>query len=68
MPATFSNRFDMELNDVARIIFHDQRANTTSPPADSPSVVMTLDNFKQLIELGQKLVVEHEANQQKMKN
>lgn len=54
MPAFYANKFTIEINDVARIVFVDERAPSAPglPMASSTAaeVVMTLSNFVALAE------------------
>lgn len=50
--ASYSNKFMITLNDVVRIVFIDERNQMHS----SIEIVMTVENFKQLVECSEKLL------------
>ena len=57
--ALYANKFTLEVGDVGRIVFVDERAAPAKglpmPAITATEVVMTLDNLKQLGELIQRM-------------
>lgn len=50
MAGLYSNKFTVEITDIARIVFSDERASVTVGN-DVADIVMTHDNLRQLGEL-----------------